>query len=87
MSLLEKYLKGWRFRTSKPSFEPGEEMQLFITDIEGNTLIARIGDSVIHISEGSPALVGTRVRVRVEQFDDNTHVGNATLLEPIETDD
>lgn len=84
MSLLEKYLKGWRFRTNQPSFEPGEEMQLYVTDVEDGTPIARIGDSFIHITDGSAALVDTRVRVRVERFDDDTHTGSATMLESVE---
>ncbi|RRJ27888.1 DUF7513 family protein [Halocatena pleomorpha] len=86
MSLFDKYLKGWRFRTNRPSFESGEELQLFVTDIEDDTLIARVGDSFIHISDGVPALVGTRVRVRVDSFDADSHVGNATLLEPIDSE-
>lgn len=86
MSLLEKYLKGWTFRTSKPSFEPGDEMELYVTDAEDGTPIARVGDSFIHISDGSAALVGTRVRVRVDRFDDDTHTGHATMLEPVEVE-
>lgn len=97
MSLLKKYLKGWRFRTNQPSFEPGEELQLFVTDIKDEnvnedgdvdgTLIARVGDSFIHISDGSAALVGSRVRVRIERFDADSHTGHARLLEPVDTDD
>lgn len=84
MSLLEKYLKGWQFRTNQPSFEPGDEIQLYVTDTEDGIPVARIGDSFIHISDGSAALVGTRIRVRVEQFDADTNVGTATMLEPVE---
>lgn len=86
MSLLSKYLTGWRFRTNRPSFDPGEEVQLFVTEVEDGTPIARVGDSFIHLTDGSEALVGRRVRIRIENFDSNTHVGNGTLLELVEPD-
>jgi hypothetical protein len=83
MSLRKKYLAGLGFRTNKPSFEPGEEISAFVTGYQGDTPIARIGDTILRIEDAPADALDTRVRLRVEEFDDNDHDGTATYLETV----
>ena len=83
MSLREKYLAGLTFRTNKPSFEPGEEISAFVTGYHGTTPVARVGDSILRIEGAPDDALDTRVRLRVEEFDDNDHDGTATYLETV----
>ena len=83
MSLREKYLAGWRFRTRTPAFEPGEELTVYVTGQDGETSVARIGDSVLRLAESVPS--DTRVRIRVTDFDEDAHVGEADVLEVLGT--
>ena len=83
MSRLDAFFEGWRFRTSKPKFEPGEEFTAFVTGYENGAGLVRLGDSVLRLSEASPDLVDTQVRLRVEEFDANDHAGRATVLEEL----
>lgn len=85
MSRLDAFFKGWSFRTNKPTFEVGRELAAFVTgyDTEEDTALVRIGDTVLRIPDGSPDIVDTRVRLRVEEFDDADHTGRAIVLERI----
>ncbi|PSQ08976.1 hypothetical protein BRC98_06355 [Halobacteriales archaeon QS_7_68_65] len=83
MSRLDAFLEGWSFRTNRPSFEPGEEFAAFVTGHEDGDAVVRIGDTVLRLDDTSPALVDTRIRLRVEEFDDSNHVGRATVLDEI----
>lgn len=72
--------EGWQFRTSNPTFEAGEEVELYATgyDPDRGALIARVGDTVIRIPEGSADDVDRRLRLRVSEFSGDT--GQAELL-------
>lgn len=83
MSLVRKYLKGWSFRTTHPTFAEGDEISVFITGYENGTPIARVGDTKLRIPNASEDLVDSRVRLRVTQFDENDHVGDAEFLEKV----
>lgn len=83
MSLLEKYLKGWSFRTSRPSFEPDEELTVIVSEYDDGSPVARIGDTVLHVDDVPPNAIDRRVRVRVTEFDENEHDGRATYLETV----
>lgn len=83
MSIREKYLAGWGFRTNKPDFEPGEEISAFVTGYDGDTPIARIGDTILRIEDAPENALDTRVRLRVEEFEGNDHHGTATYLETV----
>lgn len=85
MSLLGKYLQGWRFRGSRPSLEPGSEVNVFITeydDTEG-TAIARIGDSRLYVDGAGRELLEKRVRVSVSEFDEAAGVGRGEFVRVI----
>ncbi|RXK51235.1 DUF7513 family protein [Halorientalis pallida] len=83
MSSLEKFLAGWRFRSRRPTFEPGAELVAYVTDADGGTSVLRIGDSRLELDESVPA--DTQVRVRVTAFDEETHRGEADLLDVLGT--
>jgi len=83
MSLRRKYFAGLAFRTNKPTFEPGEEISAFVTGYEGDTPIVRVGDTILRVEDAPEDVLDTRVRLRVEAFDDNDHDGTATYLETV----
>lgn len=83
MSLLKKYLAGLRLRTRKPTFEPGTQVSVFVTDQERGDLIARVGDSKIRISDASPEYLNDRVLVEIKEFDGNDHVAEGTFVEKV----
>ncbi|WP_049971557.1 DUF7513 family protein [Haladaptatus cibarius] len=84
MSLLDKYLAGWTFRTNKPKFDIGQEIDVYLTDYTNGTARARVGDTIIHVEDAPPDALDTRVRLRVEEFDANDHIGEATFVETID---
>lgn len=83
MSLLEKYTKGWSFRTNTPAFEEGDEISVYVTGIEDGTPVARIGDTKLRVTDAPSELVDKRVLLRVTSFDDDAHVGEAEYLEVV----
>ncbi|SDF77956.1 DUF7513 family protein [Halorientalis regularis] len=83
MSSLEKFLAGWRFRSRTPTFESGVELVAYVTDADGGTSVLRIGDSRLELDEHVPE--DAQVRVRVTAFDDETHRGEAELLDVLGT--
>lgn len=83
MSPFEKFLAGWQFRSRAPAFEPGAELVAYVTDADGGTSVLRIGDSRLELDEHVPE--DTQVRVRVTAFDDESHRGQAELLDVLGT--
>lgn len=81
MSILEKYLAGWAFRTNKPEFEVGEEIDVFLTDHRNGTAVARVGDTILYVDDAPATAVDDRVRLRIEEFDTNDHTGSATVVD------
>jgi hypothetical protein len=80
---LGSFLAGVGFRTNTPSFEAGEEITAFVTGVEDGTAVARVGDSKLRISNAPVDAVDTLVRLRVEGFNEDTHVGQAEYLETV----
>lgn len=83
MSFLEKYTKGWSFRTTHPSFETGEEISVFITGYDGATPVARVGDTILRIADAPNDPQDKRVRVRISEFDESDSTGEADYLETV----
>lgn len=85
MSLLEKYLKGWQFRTTTPDFEVGEEYRVVITgyDETEQRAVARVGDTVLYLEDTQPAHVDTVAEVRITEFDANEHTGSAEVVDVV----
>lgn len=78
---------GVGFRTSHPEYDPGAELEAYVTGADGDDALVRIGDTVIRLAvdgDAPPrALVDRRVRLRVTEFDDDRHVGRGELLEDL----
>jgi predicted thioesterase len=83
MTRLRKYTAGVGFRTNTPGFDAGDEVAVFVTDVESGTPVARVGDSKLRIGNAAPDLRGKRVVLRVTAFDDGTHVGDAEYLRTV----
>ncbi|MFB6268352.1 MAG: hypothetical protein ABEH83_00295 [Halobacterium sp.] len=83
MSLLDKYTKGWSFRTNKPSFEEGDEISVFVTGVEAGTPVARVGDTKLRLPDAPDDLLDKRVVLRVTKFDDESHVGEAEYVRTV----
>jgi hypothetical protein len=80
MSRFDAFTAGWSFRTTTPSFEPGEEITAFVTGYENDSGVARIGDTILTLTDAAPELVDTQVQLRIEEFDESDHTGRATVL-------
>ena len=79
--MIEKYLKGWTFRSATPSFDPGQEITVVLTGVRGDDVVARVGDSFLAVDGATPEDVDRRARVKVTEFDDDASDGRAELLE------
>jgi len=82
---MDHFFEGFGFRTNRPDFDVGDEIEVYVTGMNGTTPVARIGDTVLRVPDAPSDAVDKRVRLRVEEFDDNDHVGRATILEADET--
>lgn len=82
-SWLSDYLEGWTFRTAEPVFDPGEEIEVFLTGVQDGVPIARVGDSVLEVEGASADLVDNRVAVRIEGFDGDRNRGTAEYLDTV----
>lgn len=74
--------RNWRFRTTKPTFAPGEEIRAYLTgfDAASGEGTVRIGDSVLRVTGASAAQLDRLVALRVESFDAPKATGRARLL-------
>jgi len=82
-SLLRKYLKGWSFRSTTPTFEPGDEIEAFLTGVRDGVPIARVGDTVLEVPDAPSGMVDSRIAVRVTGFDAGEHEGTAEFVEKV----
>lgn len=83
MSLFDKFLYGWWFRSSRPDFEQGKELSAFVTGYDGDDAIVRIGDTTLRIPDAPAGLLDKRVRLRVTDFDGNEHDGRGEYVETV----
>lgn len=85
MSLLEKYLKGWSFRTTTPSLEPGATVHVFVTEQDPGSGegIAFVGDTVLHVENFDPDYLDALVAVRILEFDAERSVGRGEFREVV----
>ncbi|GAD53492.1 hypothetical protein MBEHAL_2252 [Halarchaeum acidiphilum MH1-52-1] len=79
----EKLTAGWSFRTSAPGFDVDDELTVYVTASDGDVL-ARVGDTALTV-HGAPAGVteGTKIAVRVSDFDASTHTGDVEYLRTV----
>ncbi|MDR5656912.1 hypothetical protein RH831_06925 [Halodesulfurarchaeum sp. HSR-GB] len=83
MSFVEKYMAGWKLRTAKPDYEPGETIEVMITSMRDGKAKARIGDSILRIKNVPEDGENTRVMVEIEEWDTEDHIGEGTYLETV----
>lgn len=82
MNFFKKYLKGWTFRSTTPSLEPGREVNVFVSEYDSDGVgIANIGDTRLYIDGIDPAHVEKRVRVTVTEFDETEFTGRGEFRE------
>lgn len=74
---------NWRFRTSTPSFEPGQRIEVYLTAFDAGTgqAEARVGDSILEVSGATADQLDSLVELTVESFDRQTHRGNARKVD------
>ncbi|WP_435194966.1 DUF7513 family protein [Natronomonas sp. EA1] len=82
MSRFSAFLAGLSLRSSKPTFDAGQEFSAFVTGHNGTTPLVRIGDSVLRVgnADTDDLPVDVRARFRVTAFDDDRHEGELELL-------
>lgn len=72
---------NWRFRTARPSFEPGQQLEVYLTgfDEAAGRGLARIGDTILEVDGARADQVDTLVHLTVDSFDSATHRGAARV--------
>jgi hypothetical protein len=85
VSLVEKYLHGWQFRSTTPNFEVGGDYQVVLTgsDETERAAVARLGDSKIDVDDTDRDYVDTIAQVRVTEFDYDDKARRAELLDVV----
>ncbi len=68
MSIFSKFLTGMSFRTTTPTFAAGEEIEVYVTELdeESGELVAQVGETRLHFENGETDIVGCRVLAKVE---------------------
>ncbi len=86
MSVLNRFLQGWEFRSATPSFEAGEEITAYMTGYmpEQNIGVVRIGDSILTIPEAELENVDTLLRLEITSFDEARYHGKARIVDSSE---
>ena len=74
--------QSWRFRSSTPSFDVGQEITVYITGFDSDSALgeARIGDSVLTVQGVEASHVDRLVALRVEEFDLASSRGRARAV-------
>ncbi|WP_122087906.1 DUF7513 family protein [Halalkalicoccus subterraneus] len=85
MSFLSKYLKGWSLRTTRPTLQPGKEVNVFLAEYDPGeeSALALVGDTRLYVSNAGPEHVGKRVRVAVKEFQPDDSVGYGEFVEVV----
>ncbi len=83
MSVFDKWLAGWSFRTRQPDFEPGETIEVMVTSMIDGKAKARIGDSILRIDDAPAGSLNMRVLVEIDEWDAEDHIGESTCLETV----
>ena len=80
MSRLGAFLAGVGFRTSKPTYSPGDELTVIVTSRDGEDALVRIGDTVLRLpGAADDVTVDEEARIRVTAFDADNATGEAEL--------
>lgn len=79
--MIKGLFANWRFRTSHPAFEPGQQIEVYLTGYDDATGKgqARIGDTILEVDGVRGEQVDTLVNLTVESFDKQSHRGAARI--------
>jgi len=82
MSLLSKYLSGFSFRTTTPALEPGDTVNVFVSEYDEATGkgTAFVGDTELRVTEFEADDVDKRVAVDVTDYDADSGVARGTFV-------
>jgi hypothetical protein len=83
MSVLRKYFAGIQFRERKPEFEAGSKISAFLTDAEGDDLIARIGDSKVLVTDAGTANLNDRVLIEISETEDCEYTARGNFIKRV----
>jgi hypothetical protein len=77
--MIKGLFANWRFRTAQPSFEAGQELEVYLTgfDPSSGKGQARVGDTILEVDGVRAEQVDTLVYLTVESFDEQAHRGSA----------
>lgn len=72
---------NWRFRTTHPTFEPGQRIEVYLTAFDEATGKgeARVGDTILEVEGARADQVDTLVELKVDTFDGQAHRGAARV--------
>ena len=70
---------NWRFRTATPAFEPGQQLEVYLTGFDAGRGEARVGDTLIEVEGASAAQVDSLVEITIDSFDKAAHRGKARV--------
>ncbi|QZA88858.1 TRAM domain-containing protein [Salinarchaeum sp. IM2453] len=83
MSFFKKYLKGWKFRTGRPTLDVDSTVDVFVSEHDGQRGLARIGDTQLYVNDLPKKHKGKQVRVRVTSFDSDRSVGEGEFVKVV----
>ena len=85
MSFLSKYLRGWKFRTTHPTLQPGSEVNVFLAEYDPgeDRGVAFIGDTRLYVKNARPEHVEKRIRVAVREFEPDDSIGRGEFVEVV----
>lgn len=80
------FFDSWQFRSSYPSFAPGDRITVYATGYNRETdrLLARVGDTVLTVTGGTADDVDRKLTVDVKSFNDSNHTGEAELINAVD---
>lgn len=85
MSFLSKYFRGWKFRTTHPTLQPGSEVNVFLAEYDPGEErgVAFIGDTRLYVKNAGPEHVEKRIRVAVREFEPDDSIGRGEFVEVV----
>jgi hypothetical protein len=85
MSLFSKYMKGWKFRTTSPTLDPGSTVDVFLAEYDAReeAALAYVGDTKLYVEGATPEHVERRVRVEITEFESNGGVGRGEVVQVV----
>ena len=76
------FFTGWHFRSSTPSFSPGQQIEAYLTGYNEQNQCgeARIGDTILRVPGTRPDQVDQLLTLQITQFDPTSNTGEAEAV-------